>query len=282
MTKIFTCTLILFGILGCSHSNLHRLDDGIERVKITQEDYIQPDFYLEKEPSLETVSRMPASIQTDDFKHLSNRQLYFLSSYIHYNTYKKSLGIEGNTKSCPMFHSLILSEKKIIEKSYNLSMSADFIKVKNDNSLVTQYPVLALPYSERSDLYSELVSRDWKEPNKYLKSALSTHFENTEKEITQLCETGVSGGYYIYENLVTYFKTETSFHRTKEGLRALLKVPVIANMLIVDSLNSDYYSNTIDKYNNWLLSRSNTAWVKDYFKTLKSRRSEKLSRNSKP
>jgi hypothetical protein len=278
MKKIITCTIIFSAILGCSHTQNNIELVQTDRIKVNQTEYVKPDFILDKDVKF-TKGRMPASVVREDFKHLSNRQLYFLSSYALYKTYQKSLKIKDEIKSCPSFHDLMLKEDIKKKQTVNVDLSTEFTKVKDDISLAAQYPVLALPYSDQADLYSVMVQRNWENPQEHLEHALKEHYKNTEKELAQLCETGVSPGYYIYENLVTYFKQQKNFHRTKDGLKALLKVPVIANMLIVDSMSLDYKINPIEKYNTWLLSRSNTAWINEYFSTIKEKRTQRLSKN---
>lgn len=52
----------------------------------------------------------------------------------------------------------------------------------------------------------------------------------TEKEIKELCEKGISANYYRFENLVTYHTNKEAFHLTPKSFFALMKIPVFKNM----------------------------------------------------
>ena len=269
--------------MSCSTLHQSIVDiTGIERVEIEQESYERPQLYVD-DFKFSSNSRSIASVEMDTSDpKLSNRQLYFLSYYKQYLSLAKILGKKNAVQSCPSFHHVILENQKELERDTGTySAQIDLEKVKTNQALIGKYPVLAVPYSTGGDLYSQLVRKDWAESDKHLTAALEYYHEIEKKEISELCDTGVSPGYYVYENLVSYFKNDRSFHRTKEGLKALLKVPVIANMVILDNLKIENYPNfsAQNNFDAWLIERSNLTWFKEYRDQVSYKRKEHVSAN---
>lgn len=279
--KILISACILIAITACSTQSILTQITGIDRVNIDQDDYEKPQFFI-GEFKNQRVGREPASAVKSNAKNgLSNRQLYFLSFYKQYKTMAKIINKEETLKACPSFHNIILDHKGLKEvRIKNYSTDIDFSKAKNDKLKLSYFPILAMPYSSSIDLYSVLESNNWKDSSKHIKTALNHYFKTSEKEIKELCNTGVSPGYYIYENLVTYFKQQKSFHGTKAGLKALLKVPVLANMIILDNLNQNkYHFKESQVYDQWLLNRTNAQWFGKFIHELKVKRDSRISSN---
>ena len=277
-------SLILVSLMGCSTVNNTKTKSGYERIEVSQTEYLKPDFYIENVKSLKKSRKIASVVNLEGekrFNSLSNRQLYFLTIYKQYQNFGTILGKSASVNSCPSFHGVLLDNESITKANYAMYTSnIDLSKVENHPSLVTSYPIMAIPYSDSEDLYSRLENKGYEKDDIYLSEALNNYYRLQEKEVEVLCDKGVSPGYYIYENLVTYFKQDASFHSTKEGLKALLKVPVLANMLILDNLKKDSY----DFSNNgliedWLLKRSQTSWFKNYLFQVNEKRKSHLSRS---
>ena len=61
------------------------------------------------------------------------------------------------------------------------------------------------------------------------------HLDRTKKEIYELCETGSSANYFIYENLNS-LTSSTPMNPKKENLETILKVSIFANDFLLSSL----------------------------------------------
>jgi hypothetical protein len=274
--------IVLLSAISCSTTMNIDNDIQLERVNVTQKSYEKPDFYVGEIKNLK-ARRMIASVTKTSAKlrKLSNRQIYFLTMYKQYNQLGSILGQDSTQKSCPSFHNVILEHQEaltVAPTKYTSKMS--LAHLRGVPKLVSAYPVMALPYSNSEDLYSKLKSNNFAHGQEYLEDALNKYYKSQEKEISKLCDQGVSPGYYIYENLVTYFESDKSFHSTKAGLKALLKVPVLANMVILDNLKQESYAlNKGNKLENWLLERSNTSWFKNFIYELNENRNSHLSSN---
>jgi hypothetical protein len=280
--KLIYSAALIFTLTSCTSGKSLLEIVGMDRMEIDQESYEKPEFFIgdyngKKGRSIASVAKKGPKVD----KSLSNRQLYFLSSYSQYKTMKDLLKKEDAVTSCPSFHNLLLKYGKMESgSSKNYSLELNFEQVKSNQRNLSHFPILAVPYSEEKDLYSVLVDDNWKNSNIHIKTALNHYFKTSEKEIVELCDKGVSPGYYVYENLVTYFKKDKAFHRTKDGLKALLKVPVLANMVILDNLNrKDYHFKEAKVFDKWLLARTNADWFDTFLKSLKEKRESRISTN---
>lgn len=59
---------------------------------------------------------------------------------------------------------------------------------------------------------------------------LKQKVRETEAELVELCEKGVSANYYKFENLITYHVKKKAFHQNPASIFSLLKIPVFQNM----------------------------------------------------
>ena len=287
--------LVLFLVSSCSIQSHLLKPKGATRVGIVQDEYKRPDFFISnsllphdfhKIKSEKAISRTPASFNLsvktgkNAARKLSNRQLYFLSLYSQYKVMGKILKSEKQINSCPSFHQVILENEDILSEmtkfsdQYSTDKNLDFLK--NEKKNLSLYPVLAMPYSEDLDLYSAIVGHNWENTSSHLRKAFKHYYHSSEKEISELCDKGIGPGYYIFENMVTYFKKENTFQKTNEAITALVKIPVLANMLILDNLivSKNQKSSTLSTYDNWLLERTNAKWFGRFIQALKEKRSE--------
>jgi len=255
---------------------------GLERISIEQSSYDKPDFFV-GEFEQKKAKRSIASVATEPsaVKLLTNRQLYFLSFYRQYKTMGSILKVKEELNSCPRFHDLILRHKSVESidpQKYTTSIELE--KVKGNSKLLSLYPVMAMPYSRSQDVHSAVVANNWKNTSFYINKGLHHYYKTVSAEMQQLCDRGSSDGYYVFENLVTYFKGQKSFHGTKFGLKALLKVPVLANMVILDNLErGEYNYSNKSSYDQWLLRRTNASWFGDFVIGLKKNRELFVSSN---
>lgn len=279
---------ILFTVMGCSTTINNEQDKSLERINISQKSYSRPDFYIGDIQNI-SAGRSIASVdntksinnrESEKFAKLSNRQVYFLAMYKQYKELSHVLGLDAQISSCPSFHNVILDNSESLKLSDSqLSKNIELSYVKEDPKLLSSYPVMALPYSSDQDLYTKLVNSEFTDSKVYLDVALGNYHQTQKREVEVLCDKGVSAGYYIYENLVTYFKSDNSLHSSVEGLKALLKVPVIANMVILDNMNNDDYTfNQSSILEDGLLERSKSTWFKKYLLNLNRSRKSKISK----
>ncbi len=258
---------------------------GIERVEIGQKSYIKPQFYVEdykfgRGRSIASVDEESIPQELILGRKISNRELYFLTYYKQYITLGNLLEDKEIAQSCPSFHGAILDHKEFLtEKSGGHSTKINLEHLKDKLSMVTKYPLMAIPFSNQTDLFSVLIQNGFNNPETYVHTALENYYQKQKKEISVLCDEGVSSGYFIYENLVSYFKQTNSFHKTKAGLRALLKVPVMGNMLILDNLEQEQalsFRTSLSRFENILLERSRVSWFTEYRKSLKRARQKEI------
>lgn len=279
--KAYPVVLTFFLLASCSSTHeVETKSFGVQRVEFEQEDYERPQLYVKKFDFKKVQERKPASlIEREDQKNLSNRQLYFLTYYKQYLSLGEMLGKENTINICPSFHDVLVTNKKDIEPSVIKLTSMNNMKsVKTQKDLVVNYPVLAIPYSSDQDLFSKLENEKWDETEETVRLALEHYYEIEKREVQSLCDKGVSPGYYIFENLVTYFKNDESFHRTQDGLQALLKVPVISNMIILDSiLGHKILSSNTTAFDQTLMLRSNLGWFSEYRDHLKNKRNHLIT-----
>ena len=284
MKKLMICTFV-FTILSCSTTKEVINVSGVDRVKIDQEKYLKPEFYIGEMKTKKFASRSIASvapmIEDDHLKKLSNRQVYFLSMYKQYEALAKIVDVKNELSSCPSFHDTILEHKAQFSSGPSAYTSkVDFKLARDNKTMLPLYPVLALPVSDSEDLYTKLVENDWKDSDKYLEVSLNKLYQSSLDEVSELCDKGISDGYYSFENIVTYFKSEKDFSGTVYGLKAMLKVPALANMLVLDNLSSvNYHFSKRNVFDTWLLKRSNASWFESYLNGLKDQREEKISLN---
>lgn len=270
--KLLNMILLSIFSFSCATDNPHHGLKDLEKVK----NEYRAAFYLDDyKPQKQT--RGPASVAVKT-PQLSNRQVYFLSYYKQYLNLAQVLKVHSKITSCPSFHQVVLEYEKELKSFDNqLNLNVNLNSVKTDQSNLSYYPVLSMQGESDRMVYDELYRNNWKESQSTLRNALLTYHTSMQGEIEKLCDTGVSPGYYVYENLVTYFKEFKDFHHTRDGLKALLKVPTLANMVILDNLSQDsYYLARENVFDQWLLSRANTHWFKQYMNHIKSKRSQVL------
>ena len=275
--KIFVSIIL---ILSCSTQRKLENIAGLERVEIDQKSYEKPQFFIDK-ASIH-FGRAPASVPkvVTEGPKLSNRQIYFLTTHQQYQKINNILGKPNNVPSCPSFHDLLLKNPMVLADIPKIKdVKIDFEKIKTNPQMAKYYPILALPYDNKIDLFTKLQSKNWEDGHVHMQEALIHYQKNVEREVAELCDKGISPGYYTYQNLVTYFKNNSGFHKSQEGLKALLKVPALANMVIIENIIQQTYDiHSTYVYEELLLERSNTTWFLSYLVNINHK--QVISKNS--
>lgn len=254
-------------------------------------------FQVAKKTDDKITERKPASVDKIDqvnegedlsINAFSNRKIYFLTLLSQYYELKNLGKVESpEVTICPSFHTDVVNNVQTIKK--NIKHTIDFSLLKYDFSKVVSreadylslYPELSLPLtSDHShpavfDGINEKTSHKFPE---FFKTGYSVHVAKTYKELSDLCEKGQTDNYYVFENLMTYFKSHPDFKDDKKAMKAILKSTIFANMALIKSLNMQIEQErkvaSID-YNSFeeeILSRLEATWVRSYFETMKNRR----------
>ena len=211
----------------------------------------------------------------DKKDHYNNKQLYFYS--INHQLHKIAELLKINKVStadrCPYFHSI----NKTVVDSYAKSLIDDKNLIPSNKRYLksTQqpafFPELHLPLSENKNgktvfdyAKQETGNFDYQGS---LKKALAIHLKKTQKEVIELCDTGSSSNYYIYENLVTLANT-SPLTPNKTNLETILKITIFTNQFLINSLEEKKKTPLIDP----ALSRVGSTWFSNYVSTIISKR----------
>ena len=231
------------------------------------------------------TGRAPASVKQSDTPTNSNKRLYFLSLYSQYDQLKKfAKGPTPQLNICPSFNTGLVKYNEITRpNNYKSKLQILF---SSDSSMwnreyLALYPELSLPISDESKYptVADILKKGSANQLEILQQAIDLHILKTYRELAQLCETGTSNNYYIFENMVTYINTQKSFRGSSHNLKILMKSPVFANVPLLHSL-----SQTPGNYRriasigaqnlflDELLDRLNISWVHTYYQELDQRR----------
>ena len=265
------CTCAMLITFSCA---TYKVEDvkGAKRLKIVQAKYKKPQFYIKKyKPS--KVKRSLASFEGEI--RISNKKAYFLSLWRQYKILQKMTDSHDSISSCPQFHNDILGFKKELKVSskskVDLGLSDKFINSSNIHS----YPVLSLPYKD-TDLYSYLnQTNSWSRADDIAIDAISEYRINLKEEVNTLCEFGNSNEYYIYENLISYYRNNEEFIYSTAALPSVLKVGPVSNLLLINSILTD---TSISPFESKLLKKMNVSWFKNYLYEVSLVRNHKIRR----
>jgi hypothetical protein len=175
-------------------------------------------------------------------KNLNAKKAYFLALWEQYQTFQYLTHKSREVKHCPSFHEVLLEEKKIKSQKNNFySFDQNFNQVEKSPEKIVFHPVLSLPYKE-ADLYSYLEKEQaWNEVTLHVKKVIELRLSNVEKELLELCDTGQSDEYFIYQNMVTYYGVDKKFYENNKNLEAYLKIPLVANTMILNGLAKEEF-----------------------------------------
>ena len=114
-----------------------------------------------------------------------------------------------------------------------------------------------------------------------IQTAINLHLEKTYGELSELCSTGTSANYFIYENLTRLQKSK-KFDKNEQTLKAFFKTTVISNMAILSSLQDWKQHEKTPELNQIsfeLIKRLNGTWVGMYLSKLVQERRKLTSSN---
>jgi hypothetical protein len=271
MRRILTISTLTL-LASCGSYQLNSID-GVERVSINQESYAKPQFYVKKyKPS--KASRSIASAQ--DGLDISNKKAYFLSLYKQHVEFSQIADVSHKINSCPQFHNDLLTYEDELSNKQISKTNLDFREVLIDKSKVTSYPVLSLPY-KNTDLYSYIEDNNkWDQSEQIALSAIKSYTSGIRKEIETMCEFGNSNDYYIFENMISYYRNNQDFIYSFQALPSVLKVSPIANIFLLESLKTN--SEKVSVFEDKLLNKMNIPWFKNYLYEVSLMRNNKNKR----
>ena len=244
--------------------------DGVKR--ITQGPKESPHFYVtDFRPS--RVERKVASANQSEVndqligKDLSNKQFYFFTLLLQYKAFNSVLGEDVDIASCPQFHNELLIYQHLLQDPNSYTLKHNFEQVLVSEHFLASFPVLALPY-KGADIYSVWKQKQDLEIEQSILQAMIDFNQRNFKELNELCQLGASDNYYIFENLVQHH-IDSEELRKDDALHILLKLPVFANMLVLDGLKDNQLESPLDKT---LLERGRLGWFRNYLYKLRENR----------
>lgn len=208
-----------------------------------------------KEQRITTGARNPASSEAEgEALSLSNLSIYFMALHDQYQAmsslypeYKESL------KVCPTFHQ----------------------ELTNKNSSNYQYERVSYQDLLNDNFIKTFISDDTKNVDNF-KNSMKQYMTSTHKELVQLCETGASDNYYIFENLITINQSPRKLKKDVEGLNTLYKVSVFYNEALLKKISTKSKMKTktrsiassteVRSYENEALVRMKANWANDLLK----------------
>jgi len=253
--------IFLIFLVGCASDPVKKVDSSyVGALTIGTDGVSKPNFHIKEFQS--KASRAPANIAIEQDSY-SNKQLYFLGLYHQYVEFQNFLNLEKERISCPAFHNeLVTHETNLdaINSRYNLHVNVK--PVIDDPTLLPNYPVMSLPFND-SDVFTYIRNNQSESSKVIIKEAVFKYTENLKSEIHELCQKGASDNYFIYENYVTYAPQDSSLDNNSKKLTAALKIPIFANLLILDNLRDKAFFNH-STYAEKALSRASLSWLKNY------------------
>ncbi|MCM2348446.1 MAG: hypothetical protein NDI69_00405 [Bacteriovoracaceae bacterium] len=216
----FAFVSIIF--VGCAHFT--------ETPKVVQFPYAA-DLLLKVQKE---VSRMPASIGSENLAEISPRRIYFSALYHQYLTLGKHLDKKADINFCPQFH---------------------HDKIQTDSGLIPQVSLYRPKHvdSEGRNYFPELAfNKDF---------SLQDYHLVIKSELDTLCEDGVSDNFYKFDNLVTHYAHKRSFHQNPTAMTSVLKIPVFANFYLVKMLETPGLPGLEEKR---FIKLTQTHWFENY------------------
>lgn len=263
--KNLALSFTLLGLVSCSTNQILEID-GLERVKLSQKKYEIPQFFVKKyKPKSE--GRKIASVESESkLDDLPAKNIYFFSLLQEYRSFRSIIGAGESLNACPQFHHEMVTQNSYEASNNNFyKLDTNFETVKLDPKNLVHFPVLSLPY-KGVDLYSYMaVNNEWDDAHKHTIEAIKEHNKKNFDELKTLCDKGNSPGYYIYENMISYYTNNEDFQKSYEALPSILKVNTISNMLILDSIvKPEFKALHLKGYKTALLKQLKVSWFKNY------------------
>lgn len=282
VTKLAALSLIV-SLGSCSSAKRpESIEAKMARFEASTGEYLgSPQF-----PALEYKfkSRGPASVADKKTGALpiSNKRLYFMTLFTQYNEMRSFIKSSSPEISiCPTFHSAIIEYKEkypITSVNKDIAWDVSRINMNSSEDELAIYPELFLPVTKEKNeprVVDLLKKEGTKEAPILLTKALEIHVLKTYHELNELCETGVSDNYYIFENLVTH-TASNRLSANSGSMRILLKSTLFSNIALIDSLTKSSKKSgrsiasleeTLSpvQYKSEVMNRLKAPWAREYF-----------------
>jgi hypothetical protein len=283
--KISHLVISISPILLIACSGIESYQKKMERYQArTGENILVPEIKAANLPfQTPKQTRFPASKSasiTDT--SMTNKKLYFLSLYAQYESLK-SISNNSNAPDialCPSFHTGLVTYKEKHPVNQVSSSDKIFSYKKADLSseaYVTAHPELYLPVSKDdvTPKVIDMISKSDSNMQEIVQNAVNLHLAKTYTELRELCDSGTSSNYYIYENLITHIKN-AKFSPSTASMNILLKTTLFSNRAIITSINKPSTTGrTIASekskipFTDEVVARFNAQWANDYFNFIK-------------
>ena len=290
--------LMLVTSCGSAYHRPESIEDTMARYQAQNEIVNQvPEMMVYETDLPKNVRRGPASIEEDgdmnaEEKH-SNKRLYFLTLFTQYNQLSRfSKNQAPEISICPSFHTTFMDHQEMNSKNEAGHVQGTWNydpAMFEDKNYVSSYPELFLPISKESlhPTVMDMVKNEGKGSSaKWLESAMDTHIAKTYQELSELCESGASSNYYVFENLVTHINKKSNFGPTSENMKILMKTTLFSNMALLNSMERSLPKETTkaptrgiasvkmnhDYYSHRVVERLGLDWASDYFANVKNHR----------
>ena len=268
-----------------NHSSEDRNETNYEKFASTN---LPPNLASYKAPTA-GPSRGPASsvitLADPKLSKVSNKHLYVLTLLSQYQLFNGYLGnVKPTINSCSNFHSTLM-EYKNLRKPLKVPVkpwqaSALFSSVESRKDQVFPEYFMSLKTNANRPTVGDYFSDAGPEKRKeLLNTAFNVHVEKTYMEIMDLCESGISANYYIYENFITHMKSNPGFKKTDKAFQSILKVAVFSNILLRKSIQGIKQSFQATAYKSYspfeleVMNRFSAHWTIERWEAVKQMRS---------
>lgn len=232
MKKIL-CSLSLV-LIGCSHAPVR---DQVVNFPYAAE-------LLQKVQNEETRSPAnTAALEAEEGK--STRRVYFTTLYHQYLTLGSYYQRGSDIEFCPQFHHDKTETDAIAVPKLSLYRSTHIEE-------------------EGKDFFPELAFSG--------KHSLNEYYQGIKNELLVLCEEGVSDNFYKFDNLVTHYADNQSFHHRPKAMESVLKIPVFANFYLVKMMSAHHGVDHSYPEETRFIELTQTHWFKKYVKVASSMR----------
>lgn len=286
--KKLNLLILSFVLISCAHKAEKKTLSQLQIDRVDETNLMtstgMPNFYIDKKLLVEKIKRRPASVVEESVDHsLSNKKVYFLTLLGQHYRLKNILNKENtDVKHCPAYHQQIVTHEEYISHYRDRVSSLvqkDYEGVLRAPLNLPYYPELSLPMPGESGNVYQTVDTEASSNQviEYLGIALEEHYQRNLAEVKTLCEEGESDNYYVFENLMRRFKSDPDFSKTITAAKAVLKVPVFANLLLLKSIDQktnrfagtryeqiNYVTRNFGFFERILVSRMKVTWFDSY------------------
>lgn len=189
----------------------------------------------------------------------SLKQLYFLTLLYQYNALQKISKTPPSTLAhCPRFHNIFL-EHRLKARDYYANL--DFSNMNNASHKLTS---IGPEYFPETFLPGE-------------QDGLVVHTKKIRSQLEEICDTGISYEYYIFENLASQTRNaqnSPNFTPSNESMHKLLKNLILFNHFLELSLTDgqlpqeDFYTELFSHY----LKLGKIEWAKEFYNEFAQKR----------